>query len=67
MLKFAFAVCGGELESLTCTVNAVLPEDEGIPEIAPELAFNESPAGNEPLEIDQPYGVVPPVAASVLE
>ena len=53
MLRLAVAVCAGELESFTCTVNNELPEDDGVPEIAPELAFKESPAGNEPLVTDQ--------------
>ena len=36
-----------------------------MPEITLVLGASESPAGREPEEIDQVYGVVPPVAASV--
>jgi len=66
-LRLAVAVCAGELESFTCTVNDELPEDDGVPEIAPDDEVSDSPAGNEPLEIDQLYGVAPPLAESVLE
>jgi len=56
----------GRLESLTVKVSGVaLAVAVGVPVIAPVAAFSERPAGNVPLETDQLYGVVPPVAASV--
>jgi len=39
----------------------------GVPVIAPVLVFSVSPAGSVPLVNDHVYGVVPPVAASVVE
>ena len=36
----------------------------GVPLIAPDDEFSESPAGNCPDEIDQVYGVVPPDAVA---
>ena len=40
-----------------------VPEAVGVPEIAPVLGIRTSPPGNDPLEIDQVYGVVPPEPA----
>ena len=62
MLKFAVALCAGELESVTFTVNDAVPAAVGVPLICPAL-LSVNPAGNEPEEIDQLYGVVPPLAA----
>ena len=64
MLKFAVALCAGELASVTFTVNDAVPDDVGVPLICPAL-LSVSPAGKVPEEIDQLYGVVPPLAASV--
>jgi hypothetical protein len=60
-------VCTGLLESVTLKVNDVaLAVAVGVPLIAPVVAFSVSPAGSVPLVNDQVYGVVPPVAASVV-
>ena len=61
MLKFAVALCAGELASVTFTVNDAVPAVVGVPLITAPLSV--SPAGKEPEEIDQLYGVVPPLAA----
>ena len=58
------AVCTVELESLTCIAKEKLPACAGIPPIWPDEA-NNTPVGNDPEAIDQLYGGVPPVAASV--
>ena len=42
------------------------PAVVGVPEIMP-LELSDSPAGKVPEDIDQVYGVVPPVAAKVCE
>lgn len=60
------ALCAGELESVTLTVNEYVPAVVGVPLIWPEL-LNVNPAGKLPELIDQLYGVVPPLAASVAE
>ena len=61
------AVFAGVAESVTFTVKLVLPETVGVPEIIPVDPARVSPAGRDPVEIDQLYGVVPPVAARVAE
>ena len=66
MLKFFVALCAGELESFTSTVNEDVPEAVGVPLICPAL-LSVKPAGNEPALTDQLYGAVPPLAASELE
>ena len=53
--------------SFTCTVNDTVPDVVGVPEITPVDATRLNPVGNEPELIDQVYGVVPPLACSVLE
>ena len=53
--------------SFTCTVNEAVPDVVGVPEITPVEAARLNPAGKDPDEIDQVYGVFPPVAASVVE
>jgi hypothetical protein len=45
----AVAVCAGELESFTCTVNEKVPEAVGVPLIVPVEAVKDKPAGSEPL------------------
>lgn len=67
MLKLVDAVCAGELESFTCTVNVAVPDDAGVPEIAPDEALRDSPLGSDPLVTDQLYGVVPPAAERLAE
>jgi hypothetical protein len=68
MLNILIAVCAvGVSASVTFTVKSIGPVTlpVGVPLIAPVLVFNVSPAGSEPLLIDQAYGVIPPLAASV--
>jgi hypothetical protein len=64
MLRLVEALCAGELESVTFTVNDDVPAVVGVPLICPEL-LRVNPAGNAPAVIDQLYGVVPPLAANV--
>ena len=64
MLNGPDAVCGGVPPSVTCTVKLKGPCFVGVPVIV--APFRESPSGRAP-EIDQLYGLVPPVAASVKE
>ena len=52
MLKFAEALCTGELESVTLTVNEEAPAVAGVPLICPELP-SVRPAGRLPELIDQ--------------
>jgi hypothetical protein len=59
-----FAV--GVVESVTFTVKVVEPAVVGVPEIVP-LVERVKPAGKDPELMLQEYGVVPPVAASVVE
>ena len=67
-VKFADVVKAGWLESLTVTVSASpLTAVDGVPLIVPVEAPSDSPAGSVPLAIDQVYGAVPPLAASVTE
>jgi hypothetical protein len=62
MLVAKLAVCAGFEESETCNVNAEFPFAVGVPVIAPVDALSERPAGRLPVEIDQVYGRMPPVA-----
>jgi len=66
MPNFADALCVGELESVTPTVNDELPAAVGVPVICPK-PFSVKPCGNEPEPTDQEYGAVPPLAASAVE
>ena len=59
-------VAVSELASVTLTVKLLVPVPVGVPEITPVLEASASPAGKVPAEMDQVYGVVPPVAASVV-
>ena len=52
MLRLAVALCEGELESVTFTVNAEVPDAVGVPLICPELP-SVSPTGKEPELTDQ--------------
>jgi hypothetical protein len=49
----------GVPESVAATVKVVVPGDEGVPEMAPEVA-NDSPLGKLPVDTVQVTGVVPP-------
>ena len=60
------AFCIGEEESVTCTVNLDWPAPVGVPLIVPFL-LKPRPAGNAPEVTVHEYGVVPPVAVSVVE
>jgi hypothetical protein len=53
--------------SVTCTVNDTVPAVVGVPEIAPVDATRLSPVGNIPAVTLHLYGVVPPLACSVVE
>jgi len=46
MLSACCAVLAAE--SVTLTVKEDVPDADGVPEIAPELAFNASPLGSDP-------------------
>jgi hypothetical protein len=63
MLSVMDAVC--ELASVTCAEKVLVPALVGVPEITPVPESSVSPAGREPLVMDQVYGDVPPVTASV--
>jgi len=66
MLRLAVALCTGELESVTRTVNEKVPVCVGVPEIWPDGEITR-PGGNEPDVIDQLYGAVPPLTDKVAE
>jgi len=66
MPKFADALCVGELESVTPTVNDEVPAAVGVPVICPK-PFRVKPCGKVPEPTDQEYGAVPPLAASAVE
>ena len=53
--------------SVTCTVNDAVPAVVGVPEITPVPATRLNPAGSVPALRLQLYGVVPPLACSVVE
>lgn len=61
------ALCAGLPASLTATVKMPVPVAVGVPEIRPVDEDRLSPAGRLPLEIDQVYGVVPPIACVMFE
>lgn len=67
MLNVLLAVCTGLPESVTFAVKPYVPLVVGVPEITPVEGLSESPGGKAPDEIDQVYGVVPPLAARVRE
>ena len=58
-------VSAGVEESLTSKVIVALVAALGIPEITPVALASDNPVGRVPLVIDQLYGAVPPLAASV--
>ena len=57
------AVADTDALSVALTVKLAVPAVVGVPEMVP-LALRFSPAGSEPVDTDQVYGGVPPVAAS---
>ncbi len=60
-------VCAGVLESVAMKVSdAALTAAVGVPLMSPVAGARVSPAGSVPLVKDQVYGVVPPVAVSVV-
>ena len=63
--RLSALVAACELASVTRTVKLLVPDPVGVPEIAPVLGASVNPAGKVPVMVDQEYGVVPPVAASV--
>jgi hypothetical protein len=67
MLKAFVAVCWEPEESVTCKVKSETPIAVGVPEMTPVPLFSDNPAGSEPLDIDQAYGGVPPLADRVVE
>ena len=68
MLKDWVAVCAvGVVESVTFAVKLNEPDAVGVPEIVPLETFSVSPFGSAPEPMLQLYGVVPPLAASVVE
>ena len=64
MLSACVAV--SDVASAPFTVKLLVPVPDGVPEIVPVAAASPSPLGNVPEEIDQVYGCVPPLAASVV-
>ena len=66
-VRFAVLVCFGVPESFAWKVrDTLLAAAVGVPVIAPVTAFRLKPAGSVPLVMDQLYGVVPPLAPSVV-
>jgi hypothetical protein len=51
--------------SVTFTRKVLVPVPVDVPEITPVVVASASPVGRVPEAMDQLYGVVPPVAASV--
>lgn len=60
MVSFWLAFCTGLPESVTFTVIGEDPAVVGVPLTVHPVSV--SPAGREPTEMEQLYGVVPPVA-----
>jgi hypothetical protein len=68
MAKAWLAVWGtGVVESVTITVKSNVPAVVGVPETVPVELPMVSPGGRDPVVIDQVYGGVPPVTATVAE
>jgi hypothetical protein len=67
MLRDCVAICAGVPESVTCTVNVVVPTSVGVPVICPP-GDKVSPGGKVVLLArDQLYGAVPPFAVKAAE
>ena len=62
-VRALIAACA--FESVTLTVNFLVPVPVGVPEMAPVFGASARPAGKDPDAMAQVYGVVPPEAASV--
>lgn len=61
-------LCASEpTSSRTTIVTDETPDVVGVPEIIPDTALRVSPVGNDPEEIDQEKGDVPPVRVGVHE
>ena len=68
MVSDSVAVCAvGVVESVTFTVNVNEPDAVGVPESVPVDAARLMPAGKAPELMLQLNGVVPPLAAKVVE
>jgi hypothetical protein len=66
MLNCLELVCAvGVAESVTVTVKVDVPDVVGTPLICPVAAFRVRPVGKAPVTL-QVYGVVPPLACSVV-
>src|SRR5579871_4702960 len=65
-LMLSGPVAISEFASVNCTVKLLMPLPVGVPEIIPVLEASVSPVGSVPDAMDHVYGVVPPVAASVV-
>ena len=53
-------------ESVTVIVKVKDPAAVGVPERTPVAGFNVKPAGSDPVVTANVYGLMPPVAASVV-
>jgi hypothetical protein len=62
---FVADICGEDV-SVTLTVKVDDPAVVGVPEIFPVVVVSVNPAGKVPDEMDQVYGMEPPVAAKVV-
>src|SRR5262245_14352130 len=51
--------------AVTLAVKLNVPVAVGVPEMTPVPLASDRPGGSAPLAIDQIYGVIPPLAASV--
>lgn len=56
----------GAVESVNLTLNLYIPVALGVPEICPVDASRLKPVGKDPAPALQVYGVLPPLAASVV-
>jgi hypothetical protein len=67
ILSAIVALCAvGELESVTLAVKLKVPAALGVPEICPVEALRLKPVGNDPALTLHVFGLVPPLAASVV-
>ena len=63
MLKGLVTDC--PFAAVTLAVKLNVPVAVGVPEMTPVPLVSDRPVGSAPLAIDQVYGVIPPLAASV--
>ena len=67
-VRLTVLVWTGLLESVTLKVSArLVAGKDGLPVMAPVEGFRDRPVGNVPEVSDQVNGMVPPVAARVVE